>query len=257
VRSWLGHAYQSGSVEQVLVTWLPQALSYWALAWGNASGNGTAVKQWYAPLESCATSSVPCPATKEAVFEGWYWLKQRIGDSARASALDTYVFNDSTGTQRRRFLAYLGLGPGPEFYDGWKSFVKLSDAQCGGAAGRTVAHQFEMSNNANGCDMAVIACRLNETKPLRAFFEPRAIYLSATNDDNIALLFHEALHGYRMEDDPSLQAYLGCTQGFDDTRDITFYLKQFVGAQPLQGIPSTCKYIEDHQMPANRNLCVR
>jgi len=241
----------------VLVTWLPQALSYWALAWGNASGNGTAVKQWYAPLESCATSSVPCPATKEAVFEGWYWLKQRIGDSARASALDTYVFNDSTGTQRRRFLAYLGLGPGPEFYDGWKSFVKLSDAQCGGAAGRTVAHQFEMSNNANGCDMAVIACRLNETKPLRAFFEPRAIYLSATNDDNIALLFHEALHGYRMEDDPSLQAYLGCTQGFDDTRDITFYLKQFVGAQPLQGIPSTCKYIEDHQMPANRNLCVR
>lgn len=59
------------------------------------------------------------------------------------------------------------------------------------------------------------------------------------------------------DDDPALQTFLGCTSGFNDTRDITLYLQQFIRAQPQQGTPKTCVYVEQNNMPANTNVCVR
>ena len=104
-----------------------------------------------------------------------------------------------------------------------------------------------------------MTCRLGPAKPLRTFFEPRAISLDnqGATDGNIALLFHEALHGFMNKDDPKLQSLLGCTSGFEDTRDITIYLQQFIGVQPLQVAPMTCQYVEQHKIPGSINVCVR
>jgi hypothetical protein len=268
-QSWLGYTYQTGSILQVLANLFPVATSFWPFAGANASGNFAAVRQeQYAQLDSCTNPNVhpqpACPGTKEAVFHGWYWLKQRLGDATRASALDTYVFQDSSGAQRRAFLTYLGLGAGPEFYDGPKSFVKLSDAQCGGPDGWTVEHYFGRSNGQGVCEMAAMTCRQDPTKPLRTFFEPRAISLDSQGgtDTNIALDFHEALHGFKQVDDPGLQSFLGCTEpvatGFGtDTRDITLFLQQFIGASPPPTEPLSCVEIERHHKPTNPNVCVR
>jgi len=116
-----------------------------------------------------------------------------------------------------------------------------------------------LSNNAISCDVAAATCRLDPKKPLRTFFEPRAISLDnqGATDANIALEFHEALHGFKQKDDPQLQEFLGCTRGYSNTRDITFYLQQFISAQPLQSAPMDCKYIEQHRVPADLNVCVR
>jgi hypothetical protein len=241
------------------------AKSWWAYFFGNASSNKTAVLHPpYAQLDSCHNTTLhpppACPGPKNAIFGDWFTLKQRLSDSTRASAFDQYVFNDTTGATRQAFTAYLGHGAGPEFYDGTKSYVKLSDAGCGGKPGRTVAHEFELDNNANTCETAAITCRLDPAKPLRTFFEPRAISLNNQQVpySNVATLFHEALHGFLQLDDPHLQTRLGCTQPVgSDTRDITIYIQQFVGAQPPPAPPLRCVDIENHMMPANPNVCVR
>ena len=44
---------------------------------------------------------------------------------------------------------------------------------------------------------------------------------------NIALVFHESLHGYKNLYDPSLQRKLACTVE-DNTDNITMFLRQFV-----------------------------
>jgi hypothetical protein len=268
-QSWLGHAYEVGSINLILANPYSAATTFWAFAFANASGNSAATKQErYAQLDSCTNPNVhpqpACPGTKEAVFNGWFWLKQRLGDATRASALDSLVFKDSTGAQRRAFLAYLGLGAGPESYDGPKSFTTLSDAKCGGSAGRTVEREFALSNSGNACEMAAMTCRQDPTKPLRTFFEPRAVSLASqgVTDANIALEFHEALHGFKQMDDPGLQGFLGCTEpvvtGFGtDTRDITLFIQQFIGTQPPPSPALSCVEIERHHMPANQNVCVR
>ncbi len=46
-QSWGGNTYQLGSVERVNAAAIPMALSLWANAGGNPSGNGTAARPWY------------------------------------------------------------------------------------------------------------------------------------------------------------------------------------------------------------------
>jgi hypothetical protein len=61
--SWLGNAYQVGSVDQVLANPLCLALSFWALLGGSNSGSGTAVnEQWYPELKSCTDKGGNCAA---------------------------------------------------------------------------------------------------------------------------------------------------------------------------------------------------
>ncbi len=258
VYSWLGNAYQVGSVDQVVGNWYRAARTWTSVTWAKL----TARKAPYTELQSCTDPTLrppmTCPGPKEAIFTAWYWLKTRLNDGTRAFQLDNNVFYDSTGNLRKDFIAYLGLGSGPQFYDGESSPVSLRDAACDTTSG-TVDHQFALSNNSNTCEMAALTCRQDPAKPLRAFFEPRAISFDnqGATDGNVAILFHEALHGFLKKDDPQLQSFLGCTSGFPDTRDITIYLQQFVGAQQLQGLPASCKYIEAHSIPANPNVCVR
>jgi hypothetical protein len=272
-QSWLGYAYQIGSVDEWLANVVKVAKSWWPFGGGNASGNQTAVLHPpYAQLDSCNDRTLhpppACPGPKDAIFNSWYWLKQEVSDPTRSASLNTYVFNDSTGVTLKKFIAYLGLGAGPEFYDGEKSNVQFHDAGCNFDG--TVHNYFVSSNGAQFCTVAAATCRLDPTKPLRTFFEPRSIilggqqvpYSAQVPYSNAATLFHEALHGFLQLDDPHLQSFLGCTQpvyngGSADTRDITIYLQQFVGPQPALAPPLSCVYVENHMMPASLNVCVR
>jgi hypothetical protein len=264
--SWLGYAYQDGPIDFILTLPIDVAKAYWALSGGNASANNTAtLQQPYAQLADCNDPnlhpSIACPGPKNAIFDAWYWLQQRIADPTRAAYLDYYVFKDTTGSSRRAFAQYLGLGAGPQFYDRG-STVRLSDAVCAGPDGWTVNHFFDLQNgpeNGTGtCGTSAITCRFDQTKPMRTFFEPRAVSLDnqGATDANVALLFHEALHGFTSKNDEQLQSFLGCTPG-DDTRDITIYLQQFIGAQSPPATPNSCKFIDANQMPGTSNVCVR
>jgi hypothetical protein len=263
--SWLGYAYRLGSVDLVLANLFPVATSWMAFQGANNSRNGTAAKQQaFAQLQSCTDPNLhpppSCPGPRDAIFTAWYWLKQRIGDSGRASSLDANVFHDSTGTTRQAFSSYLALGQGPEFYDGPKSFTKFRDAGC--PVDGTVETLFRQSNNSNTCEVSAITCREDPKKPLRAFFEPRAFNLNTAapndpDDAGIALLFHEAMHGFTKKMDADLQESLGCTKSFTDTRDITLYLRQFIRSTQPPAPPQTCVDIEQHNMPGSPNVCVR
>ena len=265
--SWLGYAYQDGPVSQVTASSFNSAASFRAFLQADTSRIGTGRKEQWAQLDSCMDPTLnprpACPAPKEAIFTAWYWLRTSVSDPARAAAMDQYVFGDTSGNKRRAFINYLGLGQtqsraaGPEFFDGDRSTVAFTDAGDPTETG-TLDHYFGLQNNEISCGTAAVTTRLDPTKPQRTFFEPRAIITNAGPiDPNTALEFHEALHGFLMEDDPDLQRSLGCTMGFSDTRDITYYLRQFIGAQPPSTPPTTCLYIEQHGMPANPNVCVR
>jgi len=257
----------------VLATPLWIAISWWPFANANSSGNSAAVQQQeFTQLQSCTDSTLhpppACPGPKDAIFSAWYWLKQRLSDSTRASSLDQYVFTSQIsglGTVNRGlFTAYLGLGQGPEFYDGEQSTAKLTTAACSSDTG-TVKGYFQDSNNASWCYLSVMTCREDPTKPLRSFFEPRAISFDnqGATDFNVAMVFHEALHGFTKMNDSQLQSFLGCTEPIGnplsgyDTRDITIYLQQFVGSQPPPSAPATCVYVENHMMPSTTNVCLR
>jgi hypothetical protein len=192
-------------------------------------------------------------------FTGWYWLKTRINDPARQDAIKQYVFHGATSNAWTLFTRYLQRGEGPEFYDGPKSTVDPSHAQCEDVGDRSVQNFFKRYNDPTICTVGALTCRLSPVDPLKTFFEPRVInYNQAVrSDENVALLFHEALHGFLLLNDEDLQSQLGCTRGFANSRDITLYLEQFVGAQPLQGPPVSCMVLESGITITNppENLC--
>jgi hypothetical protein len=218
-------------------------------------------------LASCNDQTIahpgPCPQPKDAIFTAWYYLKQRMADSARTTSLNNFVFvsqqpGGNTAYDLNKFIGYLSLGAGPEFYDGELSTVTEPDAKCPVSSfftNITVRQDFQGSNKTPPCGVAAISCRLGRNQPQRTFFEPRAISIASAGpiDGNIALEFHEALHGFTGLLDPALQTFLGCSR-LDNTNNITLYLQQFIGAQPLQGQPIPCKTIENN-LP--KDACVR
>lgn len=62
-QSWRGNLYQLGSVERVVGTPTAMAMSLWANAGANPSGNNTAARPWYFKLvwqNNCSTVPWPC-----------------------------------------------------------------------------------------------------------------------------------------------------------------------------------------------------
>ena len=273
VQSWLGYTYQHGSVNLVRAALVKAAAGFSPFAFANFSSNTTAVdQQEYAQLDSCEdpTRSPPpvCPGTKQAVFDAWWYLKTRLSDTNRALDLQNRVFTNQQTNQPTysldAFLKYLGREPGPEFYDGPQSTVKLGNAECvTGHDNWTGEYYYSLSNNSNKCDVAAVTCRQGQEpgKRLRVFFEPRAIRLDYAESDvarsrNIGLLFHEALHGFTKLSDQQLQDFLGCSE-LIDTRNINAYLEQFIGSvYPHAGDPRPCGYVETYRMPG-WGICVR
>ena len=58
---------------------------------------------------------------------------------------------------------------------------------------------------------------------------------------NMAMIFHEGFHGKIGISDSDLQKALGCNVQ-DDTRNVTWYLEQFVGPNPPNPIQPCTAY---------------
>ena len=214
-QSWLGHTYRVGSTDMVAAALFYPTTGLWAFLQANQSHTPTATGQLYGQLEDCGPGStrrpqLACPQPKNAIFNAWYWLKQRLADSAdRLYDLDRWVFTEQVPNGAARwdpgeFSRYLQSGQGPEFYDGEQSNVSLKDAGCDPEPGvtTTVMGYFQGKNaNKRACGEAARTCNTGKDHRLRTFFEPLAIGFDDPNnsdptENNIALLFHEALHGF-------------------------------------------------------------
>ncbi len=215
--SWRGYTYRTGSVESVILRAVNWASTYWAIHGGNQSGNNTAVQQeWYAQLDDCYPGSrLPCPQPKNAILHAWEELKTRLADPAWQATLDGWIFHQF-GETAQNFLAYLSRTPGPGFYDGRRSMINDGEAwaNCATPTGNPVQKRFTDANPANAgtaCGLSAITCApKGGGPPLTVFFEPRAIGVDPDNPDvtyeNMALLFHEALHGWKNWKDQTLTA---------------------------------------------------
>jgi hypothetical protein len=257
VFSWLGHAYRTGSVISSLAYAFQTAKTFASQKGGTASRNNNYTNKKYVPLVKCDDPTLNprpvCPQPHDVIFNAWYWLKERLKDPARTTSLDTYVFRDST--ERKRFVGYLNLGKGPEFYDGPRSEVTYREAQCRDDKPGKLNWEFLHSNALNGsghyiCEMSAVTCRHGNAVPLRTFWEPRVImwrWSQGLMDDLVATIFHEALHGFwSLVEDERLATRLGC----GEERQMTPFLKQFVGQQAPT--PQGCAAVS---VPIKRNMC--
>jgi hypothetical protein len=84
---------------------------------------------------------------------------------------------------------------------------------------------------------------LTPSSPLQTFFRPSAISTASggANALNMAMIFHEGLHGKTGLGDSDIQKALGCAQQ-DDSRNITWYLELFVVPNPQQPVQPCTQY---------------
>lgn len=170
----------------------------------------------------------------------------------QACNIDTNVFTsklkDANGNQalRTAFLSYLGKSEYPAFYDGTASTVEKcgwieAPFLCDSVAVKDdFAHQD--ATNAALFTLAAETVTYDRVPPdiprMKAFFLPGAIYReiltsSAPHDaDNMALIFHEALHAYTRLSDSGLKGELGCDPDSNGSWDISYFLLQFTGPVP-------------------------
>ena len=241
--SWVGNAYQRGSVLEWLSKALNVAKSWWPFAGGNPSGNNAATQQpWYAPLKSCPGASTPCP--QEAILDGLRALRNLL--QAPCSACNTWVFSKLTGTDQASFFRYLSLRP--RFWDGTRSYAPAQTAFCpSGWLNQHVLCTFGIEKvhdymQRTGDD-AVSQTPSDDGRGMQLFFNPASGICNAfssanppSNDQgtlNQATLFHEALHGYTGRFDSELQSAFGL--GFGGSVNITYYLQGKVIPGGAQG----------------------
>ncbi|HXE90793.1 MAG TPA: hypothetical protein VNK82_07520 [Terriglobales bacterium] len=196
-----------------------------------------------APLPTCG-GDPDCAGPREAIYAALDALISKMRNDC--VPCQSYVFDKVTDANnfpitQNHFADWLS-SPRPGFYDGtrstgkvvgnlepWKWYNALLD-------GRTVDRHFALSPTTVA---ATCTGRPEGCGPLKTFFRPSAIDLSqgGVNDANLSLLFHEALHGSTGLTDIQLQQAFGCAnQSGDNTYNITFYLQQFVSANPPQTI---------------------
>jgi len=223
-QSWLGNAYQVGSVDQVLANWLRIAASWWPFSDGNASGNRTSVNlDWFPALDDCisAQGCIGSIGHYEAIYNALFDLIRRLGDPAVSTSAQTAVFDkvgtDASGNKltTASFVLYLSTRR-PGFYDGLRSNY-CYDALTSSTANALcyvpfvkwallTSVQTRLANNP--LTDAVTATPHN---PLRTFFRPSSILFNSVgkNLGNEAMIFHEALHGLAGTFDATLLTELG------------------------------------------------
>jgi hypothetical protein len=257
--SWLGNAYQVGSVDQVVAAMAPYfALSFWAFEGGNASGNGTAVSNpQYPPLPTC-TSSPGCIGPKEGIYNALDNLKSLLQDPTfvgydpqsgihytLGELAQMRVFSD-LGTDARgnpryttnAFIQYLTTKR-PTFYDGLKSQycndellpLSLLNPPCVRFLGKTWLGETVAAYFGDPSNSGTTAETGTPSNPLLTFFRPSAILTNSQgrNQANEGLLFHEALHGFTGLQDSNILDDLG--YGYSQITascNITIYIQQTV-----------------------------
>jgi hypothetical protein len=236
-QSWLGYAYQVGSVDQVFMPPLFVAMSFWPFSGANNSQNGTAVSRpQYPPLPTCTTTP-GCIGPREAIYDALHDLVARLADPTVGGLAQTYVFNklgkDSHGNPLTTagFIRYL-TQKAPGFYDGTRS--QFCDAQLttwsmpcwvptiGNSV--TVAQSFQ-SNPSEDAETGT------PSNPLLTFFRPSSVVYSSLGNNlgNEGTVFHEALHGLTGIQDASILTLFGYGDVFNTPScNITTYLQNKV-----------------------------
>jgi hypothetical protein len=212
IQSWLGNAYQVGSVDQVASSVIDIASSFWAFAGANASSNSAGVN-FFPPLANCSNSPATCPlGPGDAIWNAYQDLMAELSNDTTPCSVGANLwvfskFKDSNGypMTRKAFVGYL-TSKTPDFDDGTASTWDYKNAVCGtGGSGfwNWVTH-LNCSSSISGSMKSFFANNLDATAatetpsyPFRTFLRPSSI---ETNNygktiDNEALLFHEALHG--------------------------------------------------------------
>ena len=207
----------------------------------------------FAQLDTCLNQTPTC--AREAIWAAFKLLNARMQETGnRQTLLNQSVFFTPSHTTNLsstldEFVRFIGKGA--EIYNGMTSQVKMCAAgleACNSVLDWTVAHYFQLQ----GCDTGA-ATALHRT-PLRTFFNPNAIAITSfgETDGNLAVLFHEALHGLTGLGDSDLQSRLGCNVQ-DNTTNITNYLRQFVSdARALPTTITSCKNVA-----TSANACQR
>ena len=249
--SWLGDAYQYGSVDKVKSIMLLLASSWWAFAAGNASGNGTATQQQdYPPLVSCYLSDNPnppaCPGPSQLIWNAYKALAIKDPSTSapallttNAALLKTYVFNKLVGPggktyQVTDFQNYLLKGFNP--LDGTRS--TLNQSALGGPDGPLVKAFFFQADGEN--DPLADAMTFPNKTPLTTFFNPNNFFNksnSGGNPEMMAMVFHEGIHGLTGLKDDQIQKELNCATVTPPpdihSINITNYVMQFLHTPPI------------------------
>jgi hypothetical protein len=293
--SWLGHAYQDGPTARVLARPPYAAGSWWAFVLANTSANATAQEPWFVGLVDCQSPNQQCQqhgwtkatgGPNEWIHNGLKSLLTLLNTACnpngtisakQACDIDTYVFtgnlkdaNGAVGT-RAAFAAYLrGASPlnsqYPSFYDGVQSYLTECDWTVGTGCSKTRTQHLDfIASDAPNASTIIFDPRTPPKIPhMRTFFRSAHIFpelLGVPEPNNMATIFHEALHAYtRLQDQasilnfqaPSLKKALGCTEQIGaGTYDITAYLLQFttLTAQQVSTQPQPCSSFLGDQAP--------
>jgi hypothetical protein len=225
--SWLGNAYQIGSVDQISIPLLFLAQSWWAYQGGNNSGNGTGYySPAYRPLPSCTDNyGGPCQGERQAGDFLWNakqdlvrQLMTSTGCAQAATAKVLSKFRDTKGNilSVSTFTHYLNDHPG--FFDGSRSTLRLKEVKCGPGSGLncsgygTVADYFADTGEATAITFTPrtpfgsywqpnfkAAPRRQDGQLVEPQFEGFGIGIDPSNNGvnvfNESVLVHEALHG--------------------------------------------------------------
>jgi hypothetical protein len=257
IQSWTGNAYQigPGQAQQVAIAATGVASSFWAISQANASGTYTAVhEEPFAQLISCYDKTlkqpVKCPGPREVVWNAYLGLQKQV--ETNGAQMQSFVFNllkDSRGNayQVADFAKYLAKGFRP--YDGTASTAGLGYIECPMSSstvlwlenllGPTVKSNFTLLDGEPNPDET--AATEGGITPLTTFFNPNEV--DYTNDQsaisyNMAVVFHEGLHGFTGKCDPELQKAFKCTVQLG-TRNITYYVEDALYPKP-PGFTPTC-----------------
>jgi hypothetical protein len=218
--SWLGDAYQYGSVDQIFVQAISYASTFAALPAGNDSANGTAtLEQWYPPLPSCTAVFMVCAG--DALQAALGSLRQLL--SGPCSACQSLVFShpELLGTQGQ-YAQYLSNRT--FFFDGSHSTLIMNNFQPGFGI-QTVSQYM-------GTEATAITQTPGRSQRMITFFAttgPAAVCNSLNSKFNEGTIFHELLHAKSGRMDRSLiqQPDLLSLFGLNDmgsSDQLTFYL---------------------------------
>jgi len=255
--SWLGYAYQVGSVDQVLAGFLHPALGWWAFGGGNQAHTGTAEdQQKYPELKSCTDKGGNCAVAmgpRDLIWNARDDLANQLAqDASCQQAAQQYVYSvlkvggtlgfNKHPISNSDFVAYLRNTW--HFYDGTKSTLDSIETGTGGNnPPKTVSVRWFFPGS------TTTAIAVTPSYPLRTFWQPADATKSAdqvgidptTSGKNLlneSNLFHEALHGYSGLKDPDIQDYFHAVDPSvivgDPSDNISVYIRKWVlGACPI------------------------
>jgi IPT/TIG domain/Bacterial Ig-like domain (group 2)/Galactose oxidase, central domain/Kelch motif len=213
--------------------------SFWAAEMGSPAPASSSVEMpMFPPLQSCPGAQTPC--TYEALGGAMVALRQKMAGSCTSCAAAISLVGSSFTQQA--FSSFLGRTP--RFYDGTRSYLKISsvcDTQ--GTWGWVNWFGCTIPSMPSGCpssptvsqymacssSTAITATPSASGQGLMTFFVPSSVYLVAASTPtgivNQSVLFHEGLHGYTGRSDSGLLESFGYNGVTNSSCKITEYLE--------------------------------